>query len=100
MVLLDAAAFVPTNRLDLSFYHPDFVSLSFYKMFGFPTGLGALLLRNEHIAVLNKFYWGGGTVSIASDQEHFCVFHVGSHKLGVECRDGRAVGSKTGRSTS
>ena len=33
-VLLDAAAFVPTNRLDLSRWHPDFVALSFYKMFG------------------------------------------------------------------
>ena len=75
---LVAAAFVPTNRLDLSKYKPDFVSLSFYKMFGFPTGLGALLMRNENINILNKFYWGGGTVSIASDQEHFCVFHVGS----------------------
>ena len=37
-VLLDAAAFVPTNRLDLSRWHPDFVCLSFYKMFGWPTG--------------------------------------------------------------
>ena len=40
-VLLDAAAFVPTNRLDLGAVHPDFVSLSFYKMFGYPTGVGA-----------------------------------------------------------
>lgn len=40
-VLLDAAAFVPTNRLDLSHVHPDYVCLSFYKMFGWPTGIGA-----------------------------------------------------------
>ena len=40
-VLLDAAAYVPTNRLDLSRWHPDFVALSFYKMFGWPTGVGA-----------------------------------------------------------
>ena len=33
-VLLDAAAFAPTNRLDLSAVRPDFVSISFYKMFG------------------------------------------------------------------
>ena len=32
-VLLDAAAFVPTNRLDLSRWKPDYVPLSFYKMF-------------------------------------------------------------------
>src|SRR3954469_432921 len=31
-VLLDAAAFVPTNRLDLRVVTPDFVAISFYKM--------------------------------------------------------------------
>ena len=39
-MVLDAAAFAPTNRLDLGRWGPDFVSLSFYKMFGFPTGIG------------------------------------------------------------
>lgn len=39
-VLLDAAAFVSTAPLDLTKHSPDFVTLSFYKMFGFPTGLG------------------------------------------------------------
>src|SRR4029078_2504705 len=32
-VLLDAAAFAPTNRLDLGRWHPDFVDISFYKIF-------------------------------------------------------------------
>ena len=37
-VLLDAASFVPTNRLDLSVVLVlIFVSVSFYKMFGYPT---------------------------------------------------------------
>ncbi len=49
-VLLDAAAYVPTNRLDLSRWHPDFVALSFYKMFGWPTGVGCLLARREALA--------------------------------------------------
>lgn len=44
-VLLDGACFVPTQSLDLSAFPADFVSISFYKMFGFPTGLGALLVR-------------------------------------------------------
>ena len=44
-VLLDAAAFVPTNRLDLGIWKPDFIPLSFYKMFGYPTGVGCLLAR-------------------------------------------------------
>jgi molybdenum cofactor sulfurtransferase len=30
-VLLDAASFAPSNRLDLGQWRPDFVSLSFYK---------------------------------------------------------------------
>ena len=39
--LLDAAAFVPTSRLDLRRVRPDFVTMSFYKLFGIPTGIGA-----------------------------------------------------------
>ncbi|CAK1546069.1 unnamed protein product [Leptosia nina] len=42
-ILLDAAAYVSTNKLDLSEIQPDFVCLSFYKIFGYPTGLGALI---------------------------------------------------------
>ena len=49
-VLLDAAAFVPTNRLDLSRVHPDFVDISFYKIFGYPTGIGCLLARKARAA--------------------------------------------------
>lgn len=42
-VLLDAAKFASTNRLDLRKHPADFVCLSFYKLFGYPTGLGMLL---------------------------------------------------------
>ena len=61
-VLLDAAAFVPTNRLDLSRWHPDFVPLSFYKMFGYPTGVGCLLARKTALAKLSApmvCWWDG-----------------------------------------
>src|SRR5215467_12287354 len=51
-VLLDAAAFTATNRLDLSRWSPDFVVQSFYKMFGYPTGVGCLLARKEALAKL------------------------------------------------
>lgn len=67
-VLLDAAAFVPTNRLDLSQVQPDFVSLSFYKMFGFPTGVGCLIARNETLARLRRPWFAGGTISLVSVQ--------------------------------
>lgn len=67
-VLLDAAAFVPTNRLDLGRWHPDFVSLSFYKIFGYPTGVGCLLARREALARLCRPWFAGGTITVASVQ--------------------------------
>lgn len=70
-VLLDAAGFAPTNNLDLSVFKPDFVCLSFYKMFGYPTGLGALLVKNASSDVLEKIYYGGGTVDVALSSERF-----------------------------
>lgn len=39
-VLLDAASFLTTSTIDLTECQPDFVVLSFYKIFGYPTGLG------------------------------------------------------------
>ena len=67
-VLLDAAAFVPTNRLDLNHWKPDFVPLSFYKMFGYPTGVGCLLARKDTLAKMQRPWFAGGTISITSVQ--------------------------------
>ncbi|MAS35768.1 MAG: hypothetical protein CL610_17295 [Anaerolineaceae bacterium] len=67
-VLLDAAAFAPTNRLDLSRHQPDFVSLSFYKIFGYPTGIGALIARKSAVAKLRRPWFAGGTITVASVQ--------------------------------
>ncbi len=67
-VLLDAAAFVPTSRLDLTAAQPDFVTLSFYKMFGYPTGVGALLIRRSALGCLKRPWFAGGTVNFASVQ--------------------------------
>jgi molybdenum cofactor sulfurtransferase len=67
-VLLDAAAFVPTNVLDLSKIAPDFVAVSFYKMFGYPTGVGCLLARETALAKLERPWFAGGTVNFASVQ--------------------------------
>lgn len=68
-VLVDAAAFVPTNRFDLSAgVQPDFLSLSFYKMFGYPTGVGCLLVRNDAIRLLHRPWFAGGTVNFATVQ--------------------------------
>ena len=73
-VLLDAAAFVPTNRLDLSRAHPDFVALSCYKMFGHPTGVGVLIAKRSALEKLDRpWFSGGGRFSVASVQgnRHF-----------------------------
>ena len=65
-VLLDAAAFVPTSPLDLKSVQPDFVSVSFYKIFGFPTGLGALLVRKDAFEKLEKPWYAGGNITLSS----------------------------------
>lgn len=67
-ILLDAAAFVPTSPLDLSKVKPDFVPISFYKMFGYPTGIGALLARRSAMAKLHRPWFAGGTITVASVQ--------------------------------
>ena len=71
-VLLDAASYVGTNKLDLSQVDADFVPVSFYKMFGFPTGVGALIVKADAVSSLKpKCYYGGGTVlSTISNVNH------------------------------
>jgi len=73
-VLLDAAAFVPSAKLDLSKYHPDFVSISFYKIFGFPTGVGCLIVNKEVAKEMKISYFAGGTVVMAAADRDWKVF--------------------------
>lgn len=66
--LLDAAALVSTTSLNLSnhLFAPDFVALSFYKIFGFPD-LGALIVRKAAGQVFDKRkYFGGGTTEMTT----------------------------------
>jgi molybdenum cofactor sulfurtransferase len=67
-VLLDAAAFTPTSRLDIAKWRPDFVSQSFYKIFGYPTGMGCLIARRTALAALQRPWFAGGTITVASVQ--------------------------------
>lgn len=67
-VLLDAAAFTPTNRLDLSQVKPDFVAQSFYKVCGYPSGVGALIAKRETLKKLHRPWFAGGTITVASVQ--------------------------------
>jgi molybdenum cofactor sulfurtransferase len=77
-VLLDAAALVPTTRLDLSAVKPDFVSVSFYKIFGYPTGIGCLLMHKDVFSKMVKPWFAGGTVNyvtIAMQQKDLMEGH-------------------------
>ncbi|KAF9421938.1 hypothetical protein BGZ94_008703 [Podila epigama] len=81
LVLLDAASYAMTSMLDLSDHDsaPDFIVVSFYKMFGFPTGLGAVIVKTELADVLRKRYFGGGTVSAIASDEPWQVYRNSLH---------------------
>jgi selenocysteine lyase/cysteine desulfurase len=65
-VLLDAAAYVPSNQLDLSVVKPDFVPVSWYKVLGYPTGVGCLIARRDALSRLRRPWFAGGSVYLAS----------------------------------
>jgi selenocysteine lyase/cysteine desulfurase len=65
-VLLDAAAYLPTAMLDLSAVQPEFVIVSWYKLFGYPTGVGCLIARRDALARLTRPWFSGGTIHAAS----------------------------------
>jgi selenocysteine lyase/cysteine desulfurase len=77
-VLLDAAAYVPTNPLDISAVGAEFACISFYKMFGFPTGVGALIARRSALARLRRPWFAGGTVEYVSVQTPAHQLRVGA----------------------
>ena len=81
-VLLDCAAFAPTNRLDVGRWLPDYATFSFYKMFGFPTGIGCLLARKSALQKLNRPWFAGGTITLASTQGQW--HHLAPGEAGFE----------------
>jgi selenocysteine lyase/cysteine desulfurase len=79
-VLLDVAAFIPSHALSLRRCPADFAALSFYKLFGYPTGLGALVARRDALARLRRPWFAGGTVmyaSVAADAHLLRARHEG-----------------------
>jgi len=79
-VIVDCAAFVPTSPLDLSVWAPDFVPISFYKLFGYPTGIGALLARRPALERLHRPWFSGGTV-VAANVQGEKVMPLSGHAL-------------------
>ena len=87
-VLLDAAKLACSpGELDLSICPADFTVVSFYKIFGYPTGLGALLVRHDAAPLImpqadlaggprgagGPLYFAGGTVSSISASSGFAI---------------------------
>ena len=62
--VLDAAALAPTSVISLSDISVDAMAISFYKMFGFPTGVGALVVKKSFLARLKRPWFAGGTVDV------------------------------------
>lgn len=65
-VLLDIAAYAPSHAFSLRDCPADFAAVSFYKLFGYPTGIGALIARRDALARLRRPWFAGGTVTYAS----------------------------------
>jgi len=76
LVLLDAAKYITSHQLNLNVIKPDFIPISFYKLFGsILSGLGCLIIKKQHLSLLNKDYFGGGTydLHIPQEKEHYHV---------------------------
>lgn len=59
---LDAAALAPTTPISLSALNNavEAIGISVYKMIGYPTGVGALILRNDLLEKLKRPWFSGG----------------------------------------
>ena len=79
-VVLDAAGLGAAGGLSLRSHSADFVALSFYKLFGLPTGVGALVARREALARLRRPWFAGGAVAFVSvehDRHRLLPGHAG-----------------------
>jgi len=79
LLLLDAAKAAATSPVSLRETGADFLCVSFYKMFGYPTGLGALVVSKRALKLMEEgqqsgdcdVYFGGGTVEGAASGANF-----------------------------
>jgi molybdenum cofactor sulfurtransferase len=64
-VCVDAAAMAPTKKITMAdLGHPEFLCMSFYKIFGYPTGTGCLVAKKTALMRLEKRWFSGGTVRL------------------------------------
>jgi molybdenum cofactor sulfurtransferase len=61
--LIDAAALASSTRISLQqLPSADAMAVSFYKMFGYPTGVGALIAKKSFLEKLSRTWFSGGSV--------------------------------------
>ena len=72
---LDAAALAPSTRVSLRTHPVDFMVVSLYKICGYPTGLGALILRKSMYARMTQksTFFGGNIIGITMDTFDFSL---------------------------
>lgn len=78
--LADAAGTGAQGGVNLARHPAEFLVFSFYKLFGLPTGLGALIVRRDALSRLRRPWFAGGTVdfvSVAHDRHLLSVGHHG-----------------------
>jgi molybdenum cofactor sulfurtransferase len=64
--VVDAAALASSTRVSLQqIPAADAMVVSFYKMFGYPTGVGGLIAKKSFLATLGKKRFGGGATDFA-----------------------------------
>jgi len=78
-VLLDAAGCGALGGVSLKDHPADFLVFSFYKLFGLPTGMGALIVRREALARLRRPWFAGGTVDFVSVEHDRHQLSPGHH---------------------
>ncbi|KAF8131867.1 pyridoxal phosphate-dependent transferase [Boletus edulis] len=83
--LLDAAALAPTSVISLTETPVDAMAVSFYKMFGYPTGVGALIVKESFLAMLERPWFAGGTVNVVQVPG---TLVTRAHKLHEQFEDG------------
>lgn len=85
--MLDAAALAPTTPISLSGgvlnNNVDAMIISLYKIIGYPTGLGALIVKNQFLQLLEKPWFCGGTVDVVQVPGHKYTLEDGVSRFEV-----------------
>lgn len=69
----DVAKYITSNKVSLKDNIVDITAISFYKIYGFPTGLGCMIIKKDISKYLNKVYYGGGSILSYNSYENHHV---------------------------